>query len=192
TIRPFHLKQVRDEEIQKAARRVTDSGEILHRKKIVLSEEDEQLTTQRIEDATVASAAIDEDEVVKELTRRIIGLRQITQHQENIGQLHRRIIPEFMSHAPIEEWTEKAKDSAILELERLIKTKVAEHASNTQTESTITPVELPLEQSFTLPLGQGLEELLGEDERENFVKRQFYGNWDKGLFSAASFDSWSG
>src|SRR5699024_2994586 len=103
-----------------------------------------------------------------------------------------RIIPEFMSHAPIEEWTEKAKDSAILELERLIKTKVAEHASNTQTETTITPVELPLEQSFTLPLGQGLEELLGEDERENFVKRQFYGNWDKGLFSAASFDSWSG
>jgi len=192
TIRPFHLKQVRGEEIQRAARRVTDSGEVLHRKKIVIAEEDEQLTTQRIEDATVASAAIDEDEVVKELTRRIIGLRQITQHQENIGQLHRRIIPEFMSHAPIEEWTEKAKDSAILELERLIKTKVAEHASNTQTETTITPVELPLEQSFTLPLGQGLEELLGEDERENFVKRQFYGNWDKGLFSAASFDSWSG
>jgi len=192
TIRPFHLKQVRGEEIEKAARRVTDSGEVLHRKKIVIAEDDEQLTTQRIEDATVASAVIDKDEVVKELTRRIIGLRQITQHQENIGQLHRRIIPEFMSYAPIDEWTEKAKDSAILELERLIKTKVAEHASNTQTETTITAIELPLEESFTLPIGQGIQELLGEDEREQFVKRQFYGNWDKGLFPAASFDSWSG
>lgn len=192
TIRPFHLKQVRDEEIEKAARRVTDSGEVLHRKKIIVSEDDEQLTTQRIEDATVASALIDEDEVVKELTRRIIGLRQITQHQENIAQLRRRIIPAFMSHAPVEEWTEKAKDSAVVELERLIKTKVAEHASNTQTETTITPVELPIDQFFTLPLGQDVLELLGEDEREHFQKRQFYGTWDKGLFPAAAFDSWSG
>jgi type III restriction enzyme len=192
TIRPFHLKQVRDDEIEKAARRVTDSGEVLHRKKIVVSEDDEQLTTQRIEDATVASALVVEDEVVKELTRRIIGLRQITQHKENIAQLRRRIIPEFMSHAPVVEWTEKAKDSAALELERLIKTKATEHASNTQTETTITPVELPVDQFFTLPLGQKILELLGEDERENFQKRQFYGTWDKGLFPAASFDSWSG
>jgi len=192
TIRPFHLKQVRDDEIEKAARRVTDSGEVLHRKKIVVSEDDEQLTTQRIEDATVASALIDEEAVVKELTRRIIGLRQITQHQENIAQLRRRIIPAFMSHAPVQEWTEKAKDSAVLELERLIKTKVTEHGSNTQTETTITPVELPIDQFFTLPLGQDVLELLGEDEREHFQKHQFYGTWDKGLFSAASFDSWSG
>lgn len=192
TIRPFHLKQVRDDEIEKAARRVTDSGEVLHRKKIVVSEDDEQLTTQRIEDATVASAVIDEGAVVKELTRRIIGLRQITQHQENIAQLRRRIIPAFMSHAPVQEWTEKAKDSAVLELERLIKTKVTEHASNTQTETTITPVELPIDQFFTLPLGQDVLDLLGEDEREHFQQRQFYGTWDKGLFPAASFDSWSG
>src|SRR5690625_2170324 len=191
TIRPFHLKQVRDDEIEKAARRVTDSGEVLHRKKIVVSD-DEHLATQRIEDATVASALIDEHEVVKELTRRIIGLRQITQHQENIAQLRRRIIPAFMSHAPVPEWTEKAKDSAVLELERLIKTKVTEHASNTQTETTITPVELPIDQFFALPLGQEVLDLLGEDEREQFQRRQFYGTWDKGLFPAASFDSWSG
>ena len=192
TIRPFHLKQVRDDEIEKAARRITDSGEVLHRKKIVVTQDDEQLTTQRIEDATVASALIDEEAVVKELTRRIIGLRQVTQHQENIAQLRRRIIPAFMSHAPVQEWTEKAKDSAILELERLIKTKVTEHASNTQTETTITPVELPVDQFFTLPLGQDVLELLGENEREHFQKRQFYGTWNKGLFPAASFDSWSG
>ena len=192
TIRPFHLKQVRDVEIEKAARRITDSGEVLHRKKIVVAQDDEQLTTQRIEDATVASALIDEEAVVKELTRRIIGLRQVTQHQENIAQLRRRIIPAFMSHAPVQEWTEKAKDSAILELERLIKTKVTEHASNTQTETTITPVELPVDQFFTLPLGQDVLELLGENEREHFQKRQFYGTWNKGLFPAASFDSWSG
>src|SRR5699024_11644177 len=77
TISPFHLKQVRDEEIEKSAKRVTDSGEVLHRKKIVVSEGDQEITTQRVEDATVARALVDKDEVVKNLTRSIIGLRQI-------------------------------------------------------------------------------------------------------------------
>jgi len=192
TISPFHLKQVRDEEIEKSAKRVTDSGEVLHRKKIVVSEGDQEITTQRVEDATVASALVDKDEVVKDLTRSIIGLRQITQSKPNIAQLHRRIIPHFMEHAPVEEWTEKAKESAVAELERLIKAKVAEHASNTQTETTITPVELPVDQFFTLPLGQNVMELLAEEERDQFEKYEFYGTWDKGLFPAASFDSWSG
>lgn len=192
TISPFHLKQVRDEEIEKSAKRVTDSGEVLHRKKIVVSEGDQEITTQRVEDATVASALVDKDEVVKDLTRSIIGLRQITQSKPNIAQLHRRIVPHFMEHAPVEEWTEKAKESAVAELERLIKAKVAEHASNTQTETTITPVELPVDQFFTLPLGQNVMELLAEEERDQFEKYEFYGTWDKGLFPAASFDSWSG
>jgi len=192
TITPFHLKQVRDEEIERAAKRVTDSGEVLHRRKIVVSEDDHEITTQRVEDATVASTPVNEDEVVKQLTRRVIGLRQITQHNENVAQLRRRIIPHFMENAPVNEWTEKAKESAILELEQLIRGKVAEHARNTQTETTITAVELPVDQFFTLPLGQEVLELLGEAQRDKFQKYQYYGTWDKGLFPAASFDSWSG
>ena len=192
TISPFHLKQVRDDEIENAAKRVTDSGEVLHRKKIVISEDDQEITTQRVEDATVASTVVETDEVVKELTRSIIALRQITQTEPNIAQLRRRIIPHFIQHAPVEEWTEKAKESAVAELERLIKTKIGEHASNTQTETTITPIELPVDQFFTLPLGQNALELLSEDQRGKFQKNQYYGTWDKGLFPAASFDSWSG
>src|SRR5699024_4450585 len=122
----------------------TDSGEVLHRKKIVISEDDQEITTQRVEDATVASTVVETDEVVKELTRSIIALRQITQTEPNIAQLRRRIIPHFIQHAPVEEWTEKAKESPVAELERLIKTKIGEHASNTQTETTSTPIELPL------------------------------------------------
>ncbi|MGD7003840.1 DEAD/DEAH box helicase [Corynebacterium halotolerans] len=192
TITPFHLKQVRDEEIEKAAKRVTDSGEVLHRKKIVVSEGGHEITTQRVEDATVASALVDKDEVAKQLTRQVAGLRQITQHKENIAQLRKRIIPAFMDHAPVGEWTEKAKDSAVAELERLIKDKVTQHARNTQTETTITPVELPIDQFFTLPIGQDVLDLVGEEQREKFQLRKFYGPWDKGLFPAASFDSWSG
>lgn len=192
TVMPFHLKQVRYEEVERAAKRVTDSGEVLHRKKIVVSDEDQEIVTQRVEDATVASALVGKDEVVKQLTRRVIGLRQITQHKENIAQLRKRIIPAFMEHAPVGEWTEKAKDSAVAELERLIKDKVTQHARNTQTETTITPIELPIDQFFTLPIGQHVLGLLGEEQREKFQIRKFYGPWEKGLFPAASFDSWSG
>src|SRR5699024_12804979 len=142
----FHLKQVRDEEIEKSAKRVTDSGEVLHRKKIVVSEGDQEITTQRVEDATVASALVDKDEVVKDLTRSIIGLRQITQSKPNIAQLDRRIIPHFMEHAPVEECTEQAKESAVAELERLIKVKVRQHASHAQTKRTNTPIELIVNQ----------------------------------------------
>lgn len=192
TITPFHLKQVRDEDIEKAAKRVTDSGEVLHRKKIVPSGKKKEIRTQRVEDATVASTLIDKSEVIKQLTRRVVGLHQVTQNTENVNQLSKRIIPEFIENAPVDRWTEKAKDSAVAELEGLIKGKIKEHASNTQTKTTITPVVLPVDQFFTLPLGQDVLDLLGEEERIKFQKNKFYGQWDKGLFPAASFDSWSG
>lgn len=192
TITPFHLKHVRDEEIERSARRVTDTGEVLHRKKIVVSTDEHEITTQRVEDATVASALVDTDQVAKQLTRRVLGLQQITQNKENIAQLQRRIVPAFMAHAPVTEWTEKAKDSAVMELERLIRDKITAHARNTQTETTIIPVTLPIDQFFTLPIGQDVLDLLGEKERGDFQVRRFYGPWDKGLFPAASFDSWSG
>lgn len=192
TITPFHLKQVRDDEIERSARRVTDTGEVLHRKKIVVSADGHEITTQRVEDATVASALVDTEQVARQLTRRVLGLQQITQNKENIAQLQRRIVPAFMEHAPVTEWTEKAKDSAVMELERLIRDKTTAHARNTQTETTIIPVTLPIDQFFTLPIGQDVLDLLGEKQRGEFQVRRFYGPWDKGLFPAASFDSWSG
>lgn len=192
TIAPFHLKQVHQGDIKAAAKRVADSGEVLHRKKLVASEEKQQIKTERIEDAKVASARVDRDEVVRELTRRVIGLRRVTQNQANIAQLERRIIPQFMDAAPVDEWTEKAKESAVAELERLISDKVNEHASSAQTETKITALELPVDQYFTLPAGQEVQDLLTEDERAKFQTRKFYGTWDKGLFPASSFDSWSG
>lgn len=192
TITPLHLKQVRDDEVVEAAKRVTDAGETLHRKKIVASEDARSLSAERTDNATVASAAVKEEDVVKELTRRIIGLRQITQNTSNIAQLSKRIIPEFMRAAPVEAWTQKAKDSAVAELEQMIRIKIRDHASNIQTETTITAVEIPVDESFTLPVGEQILSLIGEDQRSEFAVRKFYGQWSSGLFPVASFDSFSG
>lgn len=192
TVAPFHLKQVHGDEIKAAAARVTDSGEVLHRKKLVASEESQTITAERIEDAKVASPLVNKAEVVRELTRRVIGLRRVTQSEVNIAQLEKRIVPQFIAAAPVNEWTEKAKESAVAELERLISDKVKAHASNTQTETKITALELPIDECFTLPLGQDVLELLAEGEQSEFQVRRFYGTWGKGLFPASSFDSWGG
>lgn len=103
-----------------------------------------------------------------------------------------RIIPEFMHFSQIQEWTQKAKDSAVRELETLIKDRIIEHAKSVQTETRIIPKVLPVDEFFTLPVGQEILELISEEERQDFRLREFYGPWDKGLFPAASFDSWSG
>lgn len=192
TIAPFRLKTIQKEDIERAAKRITDSGDILHRKRIVISADDQEITTERVEDATVASSLIHPELVLKQLTKRVLGLRQVTYTEDNVKQLKMRIIPAFMSYAPVSIWTEKAMDSAVLELERLLRESVTKHAQNIQTDTTITPIELPIDQFFTLPVGEKMVALLSEEKRTDFELRKFYGPWEKGLFPAAAFDSWSG
>lgn len=192
TTTPYHLKQLRSDDVKDAAKRVTDSGDVVHRKELVASADDNTIKAERIEDAKVASEQVDKDSVVNELTRRVVGLRQVTQTKDNITQLKSRIIPAFMNAVTVSAWTEKAKESAVTELERLIIEKVTEHQSNTRTETTVHPIELPIEGQFTLPVGEKVLDVLGEDERSKFQVRKYYGDWGKGLFPVASFDSWSG
>lgn len=190
TIAPLRLSQLHDTDIRTAASRVSDTGEVLQRQKLIVS--DQEITTERVEDARVASTLVSEEQVAKELTRRVLGLRQVTKSQANVTQLRRRIVPDFMDAAPISEWTEKAKDSAVSELEALLVDAVKQHARNVQTEVTINPVELPIDDSFTLPVGEEVLELIEDDKQTRFQVGKYYGDWAKGLFPAASFDSWSG
>lgn len=188
----FELKKLRDTDVKAAAKRVTDTGEVLHRKKLVVDDADAKIKTERVDDAQVASQRVEKSAVATELTRRVLGLQRLTQTDANVTQLRERIVPVFMKAADVDEWTEKAKDSAVAELEQLIMDKLKAHASGLQTETTIIPVELPIDQEFTLPVGEDILDLIGDDERSEFKVRKYYGQWAKGLFPVASFDSWSG
>lgn len=191
TLNPFDLSELESDEVEDAAKRVTDSGEVLHRKKLVVSEDKRTINAKRVEDVKVDSALIDKDAVTKELTRRVVGLKQVTQTAANVAQLSTRIVPLFIRKAPVTNWTEKAKESAVAELEHLILSKIKAYASRTKTETVVHPVELPIDQSFDLPLGEDVLNLLEDTQQSEFQLRKYYGAWDKGLFPAASFDSWS-
>lgn len=187
---PFLLSHIDDEDIIRAARRVADSKEALTREEIVVRKS--KLDTKRTTDAEVESAPVAEDTVVGELTRRVFGLGVVTQDKKNTITLARYVLPTFMANAGIDHWTEKAKQSAVDELVALVNEKARQHASSLQTETSIVPVELPIDEVVNLPFGKELLQQLSKDEQGKFKPREFYDGWNRGLFPAASFDSWGG
>ena len=187
---PFLLSHIDDEDIIRAARRVADSKEALTREEIVVRKS--KLDTKRTRDAEVESAPVAEDDVIGELTRRVFGLGVVTQDKKNAITLAQYVLPTFMANAGIDHWTEKAKQSAVDELVALVNDKARQHASSLQTETTIVPVELPIDQVVSLPFGKEVLQQLSKDQQAKFKPREFYDGWNRGLFPAASFDSWGG
>ena len=187
---PFLLSHIDDEDIIRAARRVADSKEALTREEIVVRKS--KLDTKRTTDAEVESAPVAEDTVIGELTRRVFGLGVVTQDKKNTITLAQYVLPTFMANAGIDHWTEKAKQSAVDELVALVNEKARKHASSLQTETSIVPVELPIDQVVTLPFGKEVLQQLSKDQQAKFKPREFYDGWNRGLFPAASFDSWGG
>ncbi len=187
---PFLLSHIDDEGIIRAARRVADSKEALTREEIVVRKS--KLDTKRTTDAEVESAPVAENTVIGELTRRVFGLGVVTQDKKNTITLAQYVLPTFMANAGIDHWTEKAKQSAVDELVALVNEKSRQHASSLQTETTIVPVELPIDQVVPLPFGKKVLQQLHKDQQAKFKPREFYDGWNRGLFPAASFDSWGG
>ena len=187
---PFLLTHIDEEDIIRAARRVADSKEALTREEIVVRKS--KLDTKRTTDAEVESAPVAEDTVIGELTRRVFGLGVVTQDKKNAITLAQYVLPTFMANAGIDHWTEKAKQSAVDELVALVNEKARQHASSLQTETTIVPVELPINEVVALPFGKEVLQQLSKDQQANFKPREFYDGWNRGLFPAASFDSWGG
>lgn len=187
---PFLLSHIDDEDIIRAARRVADSKEGLTREEIVVRKS--KLDTKRTTDAEVESAPVTEDAVINELTQRVFGLGVVTQDTKNTVTFAQYVLPTFMANAGIDHWTEKAKQSAVDELVALVNEKSRQHASSLQTETTIVPVELPIDEVVTLPFGKEVLQQLSKDQQAKFKPREFYDGWSRGLFPAASFDSWGG
>lgn len=187
---PFLLSHIDDEDIIRAARRVADSKEALTREEIVVRKS--KLDTNRTRDAEVESAPVAEDAVTNELTQRVFGLGLVTQDTKNTVTFAQYVLPTFMANAGIDHWTEKAKQSAVDELVALVNEKSRQHASSLQTETTIVPVELPIDEVVTLPFGKEVLQQLSKDQQAKFKPREFYDGWNRGLFPAASFDSWGG
>ena len=200
TIAPFELADISTEAVAAAAKRTRNTSEYLERTKIVADADkagEGAITAQDADRVAVESLRQSEAEVRTELIRRVLTTGIVSTDPENRNQLTHRIIPTFMEHAGIEVWTEKAKFSAAEELRNLVVAEMKKAASHARAKTTITPVELPINDSFTLDFGRKILERLtvtptSTKSTTGFREREYYGPWSKGLFEAATFDSFSG
>ena len=200
TIAPFELADISTEAVAAAAKRTRNTSEYLERTKIVADADkagEGAITAQDADRVAVESLRQSEVEVRTELIRRVLTTGIVSTDPENRNQLTHRIVPTFMEHAGIEAWTEKAKFSAAEELRGLVVAEMKKAASHARAKTTITPVELPINDSFTLDFGRKILERLtvtptSTKSTTGFREREYYGPWSKGLFEAATFDSFSG
>ncbi|MDN6552475.1 MAG: DEAD/DEAH box helicase family protein [Corynebacterium flavescens] len=200
TIAPFELADISTEAVAAAAKRTRNTSEYLERTKIVADADkagEGAITAQDADRVAVESLRQSEAEVRTELIRRVLTTGIVSTDPENRNQLTHRIVPTFMENAGIEAWTEKAKFSAAEELRSLVVAEMKKTASHARAKTTITPVELPINDSFTLDFGRKILERLAvtptsTKSTTGFREREYYGPWSKGLFEAATFDSFSG
>ena len=200
TIAPFELADISTDSIVAAAKRTKNTAEYLERTRIEANSTDNSkgsITAQDTDRVAVESLRQTEPEVRMELIRRVLTTGTVSNDPENRNQLTQRIVPTFMESAGIDVWTEKAKISASEVLRSLVITEMKQAEQNARTKIKIIPVELPIDDSFTLTFGKKVLDRLNITSNSTrsstgFKEREYYGPWAKGLFEAASFDSFSG
>lgn len=187
---PFKLSSVDDDDLKDAARHISDKGDVLIREEIIVR--GRSLSTKSEEDVNVEALSIDAAEVKRYLFEAVMTMREVERTRENIGSASQRIVPAIMHYAGFSTWTVKATSSTLTQLEAVIRERVKAHAAKLNVEPTIWPTKLPISGTFTLPFGKRVHDLLPTGTHDSkFVPHEYYGEWDKGLFPAAAFDSFS-
>lgn len=185
------LQDLHNEEIKNASRRITDSGDYLVRKEILiaLDKNKSKLKTQATESVEVDSAFIDEELVAKLLINAVLNNSYIDATPENKANAN-RVVTVLMQNAPNEHWTEKSLESASRELEILIKKFVDDTKRKLREECTVIPIALPSQEERKVPIGK--EKYDHIESGSNFRRGELYGPWVKSIYEYESFDSYSG
>lgn len=196
TKKQFELVDVPNSVIVERADKVTDTDEYLARTKIGVADEGNKIELDNDDRSAVPSFKQTPSQVAAELIRRVMGSGTVAATAENTSQLKRRIVPTFMEATKIEQWTEKAKESAARHLRELVIEESRKANAQTGTTVAIHPVALPIDDSFVLNLDKKVLDLLDRQEKSagkaGFSNAEYYGKWKKGLFEAARFDSFTG
>lgn len=196
TKKQFELVDIPNSVIAERADKVTDTDEYLARTKIGVADEGNKIELDNDDRSAVPSFKQTPSQVAAELIRRVMGSGAVAATTENTSQLKRRIVPTFMEATKIEQWTEKAKESAARHLRELVVEESRKANAQTRTTVSIHPVTLPIDDSFVLDLDKKVLDLLDRQEKSagkaGFSTAEYYGTWKKGLFEAARFDSFTG
>lgn len=185
---PIDLSEISSDQIERAARRVTSTGDVLLRKEIVAAL-GKKLRAEDRESAEVDSIQVDYSEAQKILVKLVMDMPLVPKTKQGVVYVSKLLVPTFMKFAALPGWTVKSLASARDELSKLVRDYIAETLRATREVSTIHPKTLP-GSGYTLPLGEKVHDQI--DSREQFVRGRVYGGWFKSLFAEDSFDSYTG
>lgn len=183
------LSDIDEGGIERAAARVTSTGDVLIRKEIVAAL-GSGVRARDTESAEVESVHIEAGQAEDALVRLVMSGNLVTVNRENKLLARRYLVSTFMEHVPFEQWTVKSLASANDELERLVRDFANEALRSRTEETSIVPRRLPSADGLRVPLGEAVHEKV--DSRSEFVRGRFYTGWIKSLFEAESFDSYTG
>lgn len=186
----FDLAEITDEQVRVAAAAVNVEGVTLSREKITA--DDGEVRLEKATNAIGGVDSVDDDTVYRELVRAAVGSRTFEQTEGNLQILERRIVRMLMDAVSFSPWTEKALESGRREIHRLLTAaRKSFVASRTDLEVQVTTRVLPVRPSATLAVGREVLPPLDAADLRSFEVGQYYGPWEKCLFTAASFDSGS-
>lgn len=186
----FTLAKVDKETLRKAAQKVSDGGELIEREAIQLRSKAARklLGTTPVEQATGAAAAVAVDEVRKVLITEVSTTAAIPRTDANLTILDSSTVPIFVGAVSI-PWTTKSLLSAIDVLRKTLSQEAARFERERSTTVIPMPVELPIDKVVHYPAGT--ERLARVDSGKEFVVRGLYEPWERSLFPAVPFDSYS-
>lgn len=185
---PIALSEIEDSALERAARRVTSTGDVLLRKEIIAAL-GKSLRVEDRESAQVESVHVDDVDAQDALIKLVMNMHLIPKNQETATYVSRFLVPRFMRSVTFTGWTVKSVNAARNELFALVKTHLNETLRGTREVASIHPKPMP-GQGYTLPFGEKVYDQISD--QEEFVRGRFYGGWFKSLFSEESFDSYSG
>ncbi len=187
--RPVDLAEVEEDKIKAAAERVTSTGDVLVRKQLVAALGN-KIKAVDTESAEVDSLSVDESEVEYALVRLVMDKQLVPATSGSANVARGYIVKKFMGYAPVNHWTVKALASADNELDALMKDFINGILRSRTEKTTIDPLAMPCDETLGIPLGDTVHDRI--DNRNEFVRGRFYGGWIKSLFTAESFDSYTG
>ena len=183
------LSDIDSRDIEHAAQRVTSTGDVLVRKEIVVAAGME-LKARDTESAEVDSIHIEASVAEDALVKLALSGGLIASTRENALLARNYLVRTFMRNVPFKQWTVKSLASANDELGKLVR-EFANNILRKRTEETeIVAKRLPVFDELGVPLGETVHDPI--DNREEFVRGRFYSGWLKSLFTAESFDSYTG
>ena len=187
----FPLRKLTNADIVAAAGKVTDEA-TSEMERYKLTFKAHTIDAHRLEQMQVQSVSIDEDTARREIKAIILANRLIDRNRENLSQLDNRIVPAFMESVAVTEWTVDALATASEALRAMVSQAVNQFTASLVPTVRLVPLLLPHEHRRSYQLPKGRDIVTRPEDKSKFVRRQYYSGWEKGLYNAAAFDSYSG